>query len=683
MPAPVQSFDGLNFAANGSGFPPDTNGDVGPAHYIQTINTAVGIYNKTGTQLCAFGFDDLFGAATVPTGTPCDANNNGDPVVLYDAAADRWVLTDFAWTNNDLGPYYECIAASKTSNPVTGGWWLYALRADDVTHNWLNDYPKLGVWRDGIYMSANMFDCVNDCGSGTAYTGSRAWALNSTDMYSGTVLRAVVFDVNTNAFTMLPSNFRGAAPPAGRPNFFVANDLNLGSPKLNVYQFHVDWTTPTNSTFTGPTQIAVASYASPPDTIPALSGNDLDSLGSRLMVQNQYRTISGTESIWLSHTAGKATPNVAGLRWYQLNVSGGTVNTTPVQQSTFRPDAKHRWMPSLAVDQDGNMAIGYSVSTASQFPAIQYTGRLAGDPLNTLSTAEGLLIAGGGAQTNNCGSGPCERWGDYSAMTVDPTDDCTFWYTTEYYAASGSDWHTRIGSFKYPSCGNVFTRTVYLPLVLRNQPPPPQAWQTLTQEGFEGAFPSAGWSVSDPGFEEYFWATRNCHAFTGSNSAWAMGGGSSGSGLNCGGNYINDANAWMVYGPFSLADATAAELRVQLWLNSEYGYDFACLGASTDGNLFHFDCYTGTTQGNFLEEVLNLNQVYNVGSLLGQPSVWIAVWFKSDFSNFGPEGAFVDDVLLHKCVGGACAVQQNAAPPASSAIVQSHMTRSRSDTAQR
>ena len=192
------------------------------------------------------------------------------------------------------------------------------------------------------------------------------------------------------------------------------------------------------------------------------------------MMQNQYQNLSGVESLWLAHTVGKAAPNVAGLRWYQIGVTGGTVNTSPVQQSTFRPDDKHRWVPSLAVDRDGNMAIGYSVSNSSQFPAIQYTGRSVSDTLNVLSNVEGLLIAGGGAQTNTCG-GTCQRWGDYSAMTVDPTDGCTFWYTTEYYAASGGDWHTRIGSFKYPSCGGTtsFTNSLYLPLVQRSAPPAP------------------------------------------------------------------------------------------------------------------------------------------------------------------------------------------------------------------
>jgi hypothetical protein len=453
MPSPMQNFDGLDHATWGAGYPPDTNGDVGPNHYIQTVNTAVGIYSKTGVELAAFSFDTLF----TGTGTPCDDNNSGDPVVLYDAAADRWLVTDFAWTNNDNGPYYECLAASKTGDPVAGGWWFYALRADDPTHNFLNDYPKLGVWPDGIYMSANMFNCVNNCGAGTSYQGTRVWALNRDDLYSGAELRVVLFDVNSSFFSLLPSNFRGAAPPAGTPNYFVSNDYNVFA--LDVWKFHVDWAVPASSTFTGPTQVAVASFNSPPGTIPAMGGNGLDSLGTRLMMQNQYMNLAGVESLWINHTVGKPAPNIAGVRWYQLNVTGGTVSTTPVQQSTFRPDSNHRWMASLAVDQQGNMAIGYSLSGSTLFPQINYAGRLAADPLNTLPQTETTLISGGGSQTNLCGGAPCNRWGDYSAMTLDPVDNCTFWYTTEYYAVSGGNWHTRIGSFVFPGCGSGATPT--------------------------------------------------------------------------------------------------------------------------------------------------------------------------------------------------------------------------------
>ncbi len=166
MPAPSTSFKGLDFQNWGSGWPPDTNGDVGPTYYIQTVNTSIGVFNKSGSRVAAFTFNTFFDG----TGTPCDASNHGDPVVLYDAQSGRWIITDFAWSNFTSGPYYECIAVSKTGNPVTGGWWMYGFRADDASHPYLNDYPKLGIWSDGIYMSANMFDILNRAGT-ASYKG--------------------------------------------------------------------------------------------------------------------------------------------------------------------------------------------------------------------------------------------------------------------------------------------------------------------------------------------------------------------------------------------------------------------------------------------------------------------------------------------------------------------------------
>lgn len=442
IPAPSVSFKGLDYNTWGSGHPPDTHGDVGPNHYIQAVNSAIGIYNKTGTQLAAFSFDTLF----TGTGTACDAENNGDPVVVYDASADRWIITDFAWPSAtpDTGPYYTCIAASKTADPVSGGWWFYAYRADDASHNWLNDYFKLGIWPDGLYMAANMFDCVNSCGSGTAYKGAGVYALNKSDLYSGAALRSVRFFTSASYFTLLPSNQRGTAPAAGTPNYFVANDQSVWA--LDVWKFAVNWTTPAASTFTGPTQVTIASYTMPPATV-TTPGTALDTLADRLMTWNQYRKIGSAESLWLAHTAGSASGN-ATLRWYQLNVTGGTIATTPVQQATYNPDTTSRWIPSLAVDKQGNMAIGFSAANATTHASIRYAGRLATDPVNQLSQGEATLVAGTGSQSG------VDRWGDYASMSVDPTDDCTFWFTSEYYETTGSNWQTRIGSFKFPGCGS-------------------------------------------------------------------------------------------------------------------------------------------------------------------------------------------------------------------------------------
>ena len=443
MPAPLSNFIGLDFQGWGAGWPPDTNGDVGPVYYIQTVNTSIGIYTKTtGTRAAAFTFDDFFDG----TGTPCDADNQGDPIVLYDPEADRWIITDFAWTNLMSGPYYECIAVSQTNNPVTGGWYMYGFVANA---NYLDDYPKLGVWPDAYYMSVNLFDCTNSTCSSATWQGAQVYAFKRAALLAGGALTSVSFNLSaaSNYGALLPSNLRGAQPPAGSPNYFVSADENWSGANdvLHLWKFHVDWNTTANSTFTGPTDLVAASFVMPTGSVPQQSGESLDTLGDRLMMQLQYRNISGIESLWVNHTV--STGGVTGIRWYELR----TPNTSPViyQQGTYQPDTTYRWMGSIAADAQGNAAIGYSVSSSSMYPAIRYAGRLAGDPLGQLSQGENTLFAGTGSQ-----SGGYNRWGDYSALTVDPVDDCTFWYTTEYYATTGNNWQTRIGSFKFPSCVN-------------------------------------------------------------------------------------------------------------------------------------------------------------------------------------------------------------------------------------
>ncbi len=428
MPGATVSFKGLDLNTWGAGWPPDTNGDVGPSHYIQTVNTSIGIYDKTGALITAFTFDTLMNGI----GTPCDATNMGDPIVLYDRYSGRWIITDFAWAST-RGPFYECIAVSKTGDPVSGGWWFYALTADSLN---LNDYPKLGVWPDGIYMSANMFKRAR------TFAGVKVWAINREALISGQPLRTVAFTLGTAYASLLPANILGSTqPPTPAPAFFAS----IYAPStLRLWKFTVNWTTPTASTFTGPTAIPVTSYSNPTFRIPQLGSTEtLDTLGGRLMMQLQYRNIGGVESLWVNHTV--VSNNVAGVRWYEVR----NLRTTPTvyQQGTYQPDSNHRWMGALAVDNDGNMAVGYSVSSSAMYPAIRYAGRLATDPLGALSQGETTLIAGTGSQLNGY-----NRWGDYSSMSIDPVDDCTFWYTTEYYETTGNNWQTRVGSFKFPSC---------------------------------------------------------------------------------------------------------------------------------------------------------------------------------------------------------------------------------------
>jgi hypothetical protein len=452
-PAPLNVFEGLDRFNWGAGSPPDTNGDVGPNNYIQTVNTSIGIFRKTdGFQEAAFSFNTFMSQGNF--GNLCDTNNFGDPVVLYDTFEDRWIISDFAFltdiSGNVLAPAYQCFATSMTGDPVAGGWNFYSIQVADN----LNDYPKFGIWPDGLYMSANMYSF----GAGATFRTARVWAFNKAQMYAGSpTVKVVTFDVGGGDFTVIPSNARlqTGTPPVGRPNLFLSTQLFLNA--LTVYKLHVDWNNISLSTFTGPDILfSASSWPSFAAAVPQPgTAQTLDSLSNRAMVQNQYTNFGGTESLWVSHTVRRQnTSGFAAPRWYQVNVTGGSVANSIPQAATWDPDGAnliHRWMPSLALDRAGNMAMGYSTSNSTtEFPSIKYAGRLAADPVNTFSQTEQTFFTGTASQTGT------NRWGDYSAMTLDP-DGCTFWYTTEY--ANPADqtfnhrWLTKFGNIAaFPGC---------------------------------------------------------------------------------------------------------------------------------------------------------------------------------------------------------------------------------------
>ncbi|HEY2867036.1 MAG TPA: hypothetical protein VGJ02_08090, partial [Pyrinomonadaceae bacterium] len=391
-PTPLRSFDGLDFLNWGAGHPPDTNGDVGPAYYIQTVNTSIGIYDKlTGTRVAGFTFNAFMSQGNF--GNLCDTNNFGDPVVLYDSFEDRWVISDFAFTldasGNVINPpgNFQCIAVSKNGDPVSGGWNYYSIN----TTGGLGDYPKFGIWPDGIYMSVNMFGYS----AGGAFQNPRVYAFDKAQMYAGSsTVQVLSFDAPAPDFTILPSNARlqTGTPPAGTPDYFVSTWQFLNG--ITVYKFHVDWDRPSLSTFTGP-DVPLASTSWPNASVPnapSQAGNSLDVLQIRAMVQNQYSNIGGVESLWATHTVRRGnTSGFAAPRWYQVDVSGGTVAANMPQAATWDPDGSnviYRFMPSLAVDRAGDLALGYSTSSTSTKPALKYAGRLASDPANTFSQTE-------------------------------------------------------------------------------------------------------------------------------------------------------------------------------------------------------------------------------------------------------------------------------------------------------
>jgi hypothetical protein len=338
-----------------------------------------------------------------------------------------------------FGQYAQCIAVSTTSDP-TGSYymWGYGFGTN------INDYPKIGVWPDGYYITWNIFS-----GAG-AFMGPEACAFDRSAMLGGASAPALVcFKMNGALASLLPSDLDGSTlPPAGSPNFLMDIDPTSGS--LNLWKFHVNFVNTQQSTFVGPTAItAVAPYNSPcldtQDCVPQPATTmKLDALGDRLMYRLAYRNFGDHESLVANHTVLTADGNTA-IRWYEVRNPNGT--PTVYQQGTFSPDTDNRWMGSIAMDQSGNIAVGYSVGSAVTYPSIRLTGWQVGDALGTLQ-AETPAVIGSGSQTGY------DRWGDYSAMRIDPSDDCTFWYTQEYQATTASaNWNTRIISFQFPSCG--------------------------------------------------------------------------------------------------------------------------------------------------------------------------------------------------------------------------------------
>lgn len=440
----VSATIGLNFEGVGLGngygvnaAPPDTNGSVGRSHYVQWVNEAFAIFDKTGHQVYPSSGGAAGNTLFSGFGGKCETTNDGDPIVLYDKAADRWLMSQFAVSGG--APYYQCIAVSTSGDP-TGTWYRYAYSFGTG----FNDYPKFGVWPDAYYASYNIFT------NGSTFAGAKACAYNRTAMIAGQATPTqLCFSTSTSYGGLLPADLDGSiAPPSGSPEYFV----NFGTNKLNVWKFHVDWTNTANSTFTGPTALTVATFSmacSGGTCVPQLGTTQkLDSLADRLMYRLAYRRFAdGHESMVVNHSVsvGSKRSSYAAVRWYELRISNGTPSV--YQQGTFAPDSNYRWMGSIAMDKVGNMAVGYSKSSSSINPAIYYTGRLATDPLGTMQ-AEASAYLGSGSQLRTL-----SRWGDYSSMSVDPTDDCTMWFTTEYLASNGTfNWHTRIHTLKFPSC---------------------------------------------------------------------------------------------------------------------------------------------------------------------------------------------------------------------------------------
>jgi hypothetical protein len=363
-------------------------------------------------------------------------------VVLYDPLADRWFITQFTTAS----PYYECIVVSTSPDPLG----TYNRYAFNMSPTMLYDYSKFGVWPDAYYGTANRFD--------PGYNSPVMMAFDRAAMLAGTPATVQQINPGSYYFGIQPADFDGTMPPpAGSPGYFATSAGTQTT--IHFWQMHVDFTNPLSTTLAGPINIATAPFD------PDLCGGSrncipqpgttrrLDTVSSgRFMHRMAYRNFGDHESLVASTAVDVDGADHAGIRWYELR---NPASPFIYQQGTYAPDADHRWMPGISQDKDGNIAIGYSVSSTSTFPSIRYAGHLTTDPLGEMGQGEATLIAGTGSQT-----GTGSRWGDYSGLVTDPSDDCTFWITNEYYSTtSATSWRTRIGSFKFPSCGAPTTPT--------------------------------------------------------------------------------------------------------------------------------------------------------------------------------------------------------------------------------
>jgi hypothetical protein len=477
IPAPLLTFEGLSNQDNFNIFgfrinPGDPNGEVGPNNFVEMINLVFAVYDKAGNLLAGpIDTGSLWADFAIPDCT----DPSGDPVVLYDQFMDRWLLSQFTTSglNDPTKPFWNCVAISTSGDP-TGTYYRYAFETTSDGIFYFPDYPKYGNWTDSYVLTTREFGPTIEYGIGV-------YALEKNKMVNGDPnARSVKFFIDGNDPTLLPLIGDGLLPAdvdgKQKPKTDTAipivgtqdDDADYGATfdAINIWDLFIKWRSTPIASLVLNTQLPTASFDSifpctptardclPQPGVPVGDARDLDILSyrQRPTFRLAYRNFKTYESL-VTNQSVEATPGVAGARWYEIRRDGaGTYSL--YQQGTYAPgDGVHRWMGSIAMDKKGNMALGYSVvNGVDVFPGIRYTGRLAGDPLGQMTLGEGTIIDGSGIQrTTN------SRWGDYTDITVDPTDDCTFWYVNEYYTLAGqmsstAGWQTRVGTFKLPGC---------------------------------------------------------------------------------------------------------------------------------------------------------------------------------------------------------------------------------------
>jgi hypothetical protein len=451
----VSTTGGLNLLGVGNGFPnysvPDAPSDVnlavGDTQVVQWVNVSYAVFDKTtGATVAGPIHGNAFWSGF---GGACETSNSGDMIAQWDKLAHRWVMTQPVFSP----PYQTCIAISTTAD-ATGSYYRFAFPQSAG----FPDYPKWGLMPDAYYQSQNIFN-----NSGTAFLGVNVCAYERAKLLVGdaTAKQICILDNSNGTLwddSLLPADLdsAGVLPPSGQNEVFMGSIDNV-NPNTSVYAylFHADFTTPSNSTFTGVNgsmPITVSSFnlacGGFGACIPQMGTTyALDSLGDRLMYRLAYRNFADHQTWLVSHsvTAGSS----VGERWYEFHAPDNSTSLSVFQQGTFAPDSNYRWMGSIAMDQSQNIALGYSLSSSTTYPSIYYTGRVPTDAAGTMET-EAQIVAGTGSQT-----GTSNRWGDYTNMAIDAADDCTFWYTNQYYITTAPfDWSTRLASFKFSGCGS-------------------------------------------------------------------------------------------------------------------------------------------------------------------------------------------------------------------------------------
>lgn len=472
----VTSFDGIAASQVAKPeFDVDPEGAIGIKQFMQYVNLYYQAYDKKTFAPVWSSPQPVSSPFTKNGLTNCGAIS-GDGMIIFDRLASRWVIAGHTGTQNN---YYYCVAISNTDDLTSSSlaWYTYQIALDPILGKnasgnvYFPDWPKIATWPDAYYVTIDL----NDVNSNYAEIGVVACALDRTNMLiNGTPNSPQCFRETSPlsngiylAHSLIPADVDGTTPPpAGRDQFMVSienpviDNVTTTSSTFNLWDFHVDWTNPSLSTFTE-SAVSVAPYTpgcyavhSPAQTVcvpePSTSstGEYIDSVGDRFMPRLAYRNFGSYESFLFSHDVQVGTSQQTGIRWYELRGPG-----TPFvfQDGTVSPDSTlYRFLPSIAEDSSGNAAAGYSVSSSTTHPGLNASWWSLTNPT---APVEITLYSGSADQENTW------HWGSYDSMTVDPVDGCTFWYVNEYYPQNqtGSliNWHTRIANFRVPGCGGV------------------------------------------------------------------------------------------------------------------------------------------------------------------------------------------------------------------------------------